>query len=71
MFDLRGHHLGPFFDPLKNLILAGRGTDCRASYIAGRCVMEEFKVHGVDADQLQTQADRQFAKLVEGHRTAR
>jgi hypothetical protein len=31
--------------------------------------MEEFEVHGVDTDQLQKQADRQFAKLMESHRT--
>ena len=48
VFDLGGSHLGPIFDPLKNLFLAGRGTDCRASFIAGRCVMEDFKVGGVD-----------------------
>ena len=44
-----GPHLGPFFDPLKNLFLAGRGTDCRASYIDGRCVMEDCNVLGTDA----------------------
>ena len=58
---------GPFFDPLKNLVLAGRGTDCRASYIAGRCVMEDFAVVGVDLLALQDQADRQFQKLMASH----
>lgn len=70
VFDLNGHHLGPFFDPLKNLILAGRGTDCRAAYVAGRCVMEDFKVRGVDPDALQAEADRQFRKVME-HQRAR
>lgn len=64
VFDLNGSHLGPIFDPLKNLFLAGRGTDCRASYIAGRCVMEDFKVGGIDPQALQAQADTQFAKLL-------
>lgn len=67
VFDLQGAHLGPFFDPFKNLVLAGRGTDCRASYIAGRCVMEDFAVVGVDAAALQTQADQQFRKLMDSH----
>lgn len=67
VFDLRGEHLGPFFDPLKNLILAGRGSDCRASYIAGRCVMEDFRVAGVDFAAMQAQADRQFEKLMASH----
>jgi cytosine/adenosine deaminase-related metal-dependent hydrolase len=69
VFDLQAPHLGPFFDPFKNLLLAGRGTDCRASYIAGRCVMEDFQVHGVDLARLQLQADRQFDKLMDSHRT--
>ena len=64
VFDLQGSHLGPIFDPVKNLFLAGRGTDCRASYIAGRCVMEDFTVGEVDMAALQAQADRQFAKLL-------
>lgn len=64
VFDLQATHLGPIFDPLKNLFLAGRGTDCRASYIAGRCVMEDFTVGQVDMNALQAQADRQFAKLL-------
>ena len=67
VFDLQGAHLGPFFDPLKNLVLAGRGTDCRASYIAGRCVMEDFAIVGVDLLALQDQADRQFQKLMASH----
>lgn len=68
VFDLKGPHLGPFFDPLKNLLLAGRGSDCRASYIGGRCVMNDFQVAGVDAAALQAQANRQFSKLIGSHR---
>jgi cytosine/adenosine deaminase-related metal-dependent hydrolase len=67
VFDLNGEHLGPFFDPLKNLMLAGRGSDCRASYIQGRCVMENFKVKGVDAVAQQRQADAQFVKVMAQH----
>ena len=64
VFDLQAPHLGPFFDPFKNLFLAGRGTDCRASYIAGRCVVDNFIVQGVDLDALQDQANRQFETLM-------
>ncbi|UUZ70283.1 amidohydrolase family protein [Polaromonas sp. P2-4] len=60
VFDLKAPHLGPFFDPLKNLLLAGRGTDCRDSYIGGRCVMKDFEVCGIDMHALQDQANRQF-----------
>ena len=68
VFDLKAPHLGPFFDPFKNLLLAGSGADCRASYIAGRCVMENFEVRSVDLTALQDQANRQFGKLMESHR---
>ncbi|MFX1765792.1 amidohydrolase family protein [Paraburkholderia sp. A1RI-2L] len=71
IFDLNAPHLGPIFDPLKNLFLAGRGTDCRASYIAGRRVMEDFTVAGADMSALQAQAERQFGKLLENQRQRR
>jgi cytosine/adenosine deaminase-related metal-dependent hydrolase len=67
VFSLRGLHLGPLFDPLKNLVLAGRGDDCIASYIDGRCVMQDGQVQGVDYPALQRQAQRQFEKLMRSH----
>ena len=67
VFDLRGDHLGPIFEPIKNLMLAGRGSDCRASWIAGRAVMEDFVVKGVSADALRRDADAQYAKLMASH----
>lgn len=67
VFSLRGLHLGPLFDPLKNLILAGRGDDCIASYINGRCVMQNGQVQGVDYTALQQQAQQQFHKLMRSH----
>lgn len=67
VFSLRGLHLGPLFDPLKNLILAGRGDDCIASYIDGRCVMQNGQVQGVDYTALQQQAQQQFHKLMRSH----
>jgi hypothetical protein len=69
VFDLAAAHLGPLFDPLKNLFLAGHGTDCRASYIAGRCVMEDGEVLGVDAAALEAEAGRQYGRLLASHRT--
>jgi cytosine/adenosine deaminase-related metal-dependent hydrolase len=67
VFDLQGVHLGPFFDPFKNLILAGRGTDCRASYVAGRQLMENFELLGINSTEIQIQAQRQFEKLMASH----
>jgi cytosine/adenosine deaminase-related metal-dependent hydrolase len=68
VFDLGGAHHGPRFDPRKNQRLAGRGRDCRASYIRGRPVMEDFRVHGADEAVLQRQADVQYAKLLASQR---
>ncbi len=67
VFSLRGLHLGPLFDPLKNLLLAGRGDDCIASYIDGRCVMHDGQVTGVDYPALQRQAQLQYEKLMRSH----
>jgi cytosine/adenosine deaminase-related metal-dependent hydrolase len=67
VFSLDGLHLGPLFDPLKNLILAGRGDDCVASYIDGRCVMRDGQVVGVDYPSLQRQAQQQFHTLMRSH----
>ncbi|RJG11046.1 N-ethylammeline chlorohydrolase [Pseudomonas cavernicola] len=67
VFDLGGLHLGPLFDPLKNLLLAGRGDDCIASYIDGRCVMQHGQVQGVDYRALQQQAQQQFHTLMRSH----
>ena len=69
VFDLHAVHLGPLFDPFKNLILAGRGTDCRASYIRGRQLMENFELLGTNSTQLQIQAQHQFEKLMASHTT--
>ena len=68
VFDLTGEHLGPFFDPFKNLLLAGRGTDCRASFVQGRAVVEDFQVLGADLPVLHAQAHEQFQKLMASHR---
>lgn len=67
VFDLQAPHLGPFFDRFKNLLLSGRGTDCRASYIAGRYVMEDFAAQGGDMRSLQDQTNSQFRKLMDSH----
>ncbi|WP_371364526.1 amidohydrolase family protein [Pseudomonas sp. QL9] len=67
VFRLGAFHQGPFFDPLKNLVTAGRGDDCIASYIDGRCVMQDGQVVGVDYAALQRQADVLFEKQMRHH----
>lgn len=67
VFRLGEFHQGPFFDPLKNLFTAGRGDDCIASYIDGRCVMQDGQVIGVDYADLQRRADALFQKQMQHH----
>jgi len=67
VFRLGSFHQGPFFDPLKNLLTAGRGDDCIASFIDGRCVMQGGQVIGVDYADLQHRADALFQKQMQHH----
>jgi cytosine/adenosine deaminase-related metal-dependent hydrolase len=68
VFDLRAPHLGPLFEPLKNLVLAGRGTDCRDSFIMGRQVMKDGVLPGVDLPALHRQAQDLMAVQLQHHR---
>ena len=67
VFDLAGFHIGPLFDPIKNLILSASGRDCKASFINGRCVMNDFVVQGVNETELQNQASKQYQVLMQSH----
>jgi cytosine/adenosine deaminase-related metal-dependent hydrolase len=67
VFDLPGFHLGQFIDPIKTLVLSGRGSDFRASFIDGKEVMTDFHVRGADYGALQRLADAQFQKAKAAH----
>ncbi|WP_328328913.1 amidohydrolase family protein [Pseudomonas guariconensis] len=67
VFRLGAFHQGPFFDPIKNLVTAGRGDDCIASYIDGRCVMQNGQLPGMDLQALQGRADLLFQKQMQHH----
>lgn len=67
VFDLSGAHLGPIFEPIKNLMLAGRGTDCRDSFIQGRQVMRNGELPGIDLGQLHEQAQALLAVQLAHH----
>jgi len=67
VFRLGAFHQGPFFDPLKNLISAGRADDCIASFINGRPVMQDGKMAGINYQDLQQQADALFEKQMRHH----
>jgi len=67
VFRLGAFHQGPFFDPLKNLLSGGRADDCIASFINGRCVMQNGQIAGVNYQDLQQQADVLFEKQMRHH----
>lgn len=67
VFDLSGSHLGPVADPVKTMLLAGSGRDFVASFIAGRMVMAEGRVAGIDERALAAAADALMAKLMAHH----
>ncbi len=70
VFDLTGLHLGPIIDPIKTMLLAGTGRDFTHSWIAGRPVMTNRALPGIDDGELRQRAQTLFAKLEASH-TAR
>ena len=67
VFDLTGLHLGPLIDPVKTMLLAGSGRDFTHAWIAGRAVMRDRVIPGVDITELRLKAQAQFAKLAKSH----
>jgi cytosine/adenosine deaminase-related metal-dependent hydrolase len=67
VFDLTGLHLGPLLDPVKTMLLAGTGRDFTHSWIAGRAVMQNRVIPGVNHDELRKKAQAQFARLAASH----
>lgn len=67
VFDLSGFHLGPLLDPVKTMVLAGTGRDFTHCWIAGRAVMRDRRIPGVDLEALRRRAQAQFAKLAASH----
>ncbi|MCZ4354753.1 chlorohydrolase family protein [Roseovarius aestuarii] len=67
VFDLAGLHLGPVDDPIHALALAGSGRDCRSVWVAGRQLVQDFAVVGVDETALGAEARRLYAKARMSH----
>ena len=59
--DLRD---GVLEDPIRTLLASGSGRDVRLSMIAGRVVVRDGVVPGVDISALRTEAQRIFDKLL-------
>lgn len=62
-FGLDDFRMGPVEDPLRTLVLAGTARDARLTMVAGRVVMREGRIPGVDLDRLRGDGQRIFDKL--------
>jgi cytosine/adenosine deaminase-related metal-dependent hydrolase len=65
VFDLAAPHLGQVIDPIQTMMLAMRGTDCRATIVGGRASMQEGEIPGVDWPAFAARAQAQFDGLME------
>jgi cytosine/adenosine deaminase-related metal-dependent hydrolase len=64
--DLRD---GPIDDPVRTLVTNGSGLSTRYSMIAGRTVVENGTLQGLDEDALRTEAQALFARMRAGYAT--
>lgn len=66
-FALDDLRMGAIDDPLRTLVLAGSGRDARFSMVAGRPVLRDGRLPGVDLEALRLEGQRIFEKLRAGY----
>jgi cytosine/adenosine deaminase-related metal-dependent hydrolase len=54
--DLSHYHYGPVLDPVRSLVLFGRGQDVDTVFVAGQRVVEDGRVLNADEDELRAAA---------------
>ncbi|WP_440312220.1 chlorohydrolase family protein [Leucobacter chromiireducens] len=62
-FSLADFRTGAIDDPLRTLTLAGTGRDAHFSMVAGRVVMRDGEIPGLNTTQLRAEGQRIFEKL--------
>ena len=62
-FSLADLRMGAVDDPIRTLTLSGTGRDAHFSMVAGRVVMEEGRIPGLDVEALRAEGQRIFEKL--------
>ena len=63
IFELGGSHLYQLVDPIQTMILNGTGRDFSTVIVNGRVVMRDWKIPGVDLDDMHTRAQELFDKI--------
>jgi cytosine/adenosine deaminase-related metal-dependent hydrolase len=66
-FSLDDIRDGVVEDPIRTLLASGSGRNVRLSVIAGRVVVRDREVPGVDVPALRAEAQRIFDKLIDGY----
>lgn len=62
-FSLADLRMGAIDDPIRTLTLSGTGRDAHFSMVAGRVVMRDGAIPGLDAEALRAEGQRIFEKL--------
>jgi cytosine/adenosine deaminase-related metal-dependent hydrolase len=62
-FRLDDVRMGPVEDPLRTLVLAGTARDACLTMVAGRVVMRDGRIDGVDLDAVRTDTQVLFEKM--------
>lgn len=62
-FALDDVRMGAVDDPIRTLVLAGSGRDAHFSMVAGRVVMRDAAIPGIDLDALRREGQRVFEQL--------
>lgn len=65
--DLDGFHMGAVDDPIRTIITCGSGRDVKLSIIAGRTVMKDRLMPGVDLEEIKAKGQRYFDKMRLGY----
>lgn len=66
-FRLSDVRLGPIEDPLRNLVLAGSARDACLTMVAGRIVMRDGEVDGIDLRGIREDSQRLFETMRAGY----
>lgn len=66
-FGLDDFRAGPIDDPLRALVLSGSGRDTRFSMVAGRPIVVDGTIPGVDLGALAAESQRIFERLRAGY----
>jgi 5-methylthioadenosine/S-adenosylhomocysteine deaminase len=63
IIDLNGLHVGPLDDPIRSMLANTTGRDVRTVIINGRIVMQDWRIPGVDSNELRNGAQKYFDKM--------